>query len=263
MQSNKEKLNKFIDFIEELSLQKSNAWFKNELISRLGGSSSKEIPAEAINEIHELCIKRIIQEHAEKFYSDFKLSDIKCQLISDFIRMETFRRNDNFEDFCLAMFQQIESIVNALVSEENKCIIIRDQFTVVFSANIENSELESAPSYEGKMLWQIIFHPDSSSKQLRNAMSKLMIEWSFDQRFKSIIYFYYCKNKFNHNIFKFNSVLFIGLELYRVRNSNHRGGDFRPGQKEKLEKLIDNQYKNYLKFLGFLEDFTSTINQNI
>ena len=45
-----------------------------------------------------------------------ELVEIKSKLIEDFIRMEHFRRDDNFEDFCLAMFQQLEGTINFLVN---------------------------------------------------------------------------------------------------------------------------------------------------
>ena len=47
----------------------------------------------------------------------FEASDsMKEKLIQDFIRMERFRRDDNFEDFCLAAYQQIELIISTLIT---------------------------------------------------------------------------------------------------------------------------------------------------
>ena len=48
------------------------------------------------------------------FYKDFNLPSINDELCNDYVRMEQYRREDNFEEFCMAMFQQIELIVNTL-----------------------------------------------------------------------------------------------------------------------------------------------------
>jgi hypothetical protein len=113
---NKLKLQKLIDIVIEFAEMKGNEWMKTKLMDRVGvKSSTNAISAPKIEEIYEYCLRKIVREHAEQFYRDFKLVDIKDKLIEDFIRMEKFRREDNFEDFCLAAYQQLENIVNRLV----------------------------------------------------------------------------------------------------------------------------------------------------
>ena len=65
-----------------------------------------------INEIYELCIEQIMRKQGEEFYADFPIESLRPQLIEDYNRMEHFRRKDDFYDFCLAMYQQIENITN-------------------------------------------------------------------------------------------------------------------------------------------------------
>ena len=66
-----------------------------------------------LDSIYELCIEKIIREQATAFYKDFpsKLEEIRPTLVNDYIRMERARRRDDFEEFCMAVYQQIECMV--------------------------------------------------------------------------------------------------------------------------------------------------------
>ena len=57
-------------------------------------------------------MERVIREQATQFYKDFPITDLTSQLIEDYCRMERYRRQNNFGDFCLAVFQQVENITN-------------------------------------------------------------------------------------------------------------------------------------------------------
>ena len=92
MDEQKRDLKTFIDFVNDISNQKGNEWFKAELIDKL----SLQFHLTEIDEIYEYCIKQILKDQATKFYSDFKLISIKDKLIEDYIRMEQYRRDDLF-----------------------------------------------------------------------------------------------------------------------------------------------------------------------
>lgn len=104
-----------IEKIYRLTLQ--DAEFNTALRKRLEIESSANVVLdndERLDEIYELCIKKIMYNQAKDFYKGFCFVDIKEQLIFDFVRMESFRRADNFEDYSLALYQQIEIIVNKI-----------------------------------------------------------------------------------------------------------------------------------------------------
>jgi hypothetical protein len=44
----------------------------------------------------------------------FKNASFKNNLVSDYIRMERFRRRNEFGDYALGLYQQIETILNAI-----------------------------------------------------------------------------------------------------------------------------------------------------
>ena len=110
-----ERLQTTIDKIVRLSGQ--NAEFDKELRKRLGVVSCPTldgIDGNKVDEIYEYCIEKVVKQQATDFYADFPIPTIIGGLVSDFCRMEFFRRKDCFVDFCLSLYQQIECIVNKL-----------------------------------------------------------------------------------------------------------------------------------------------------
>ena len=96
-------------------LTKQDAEFNEELRKKLGLTSvanSAVIDDNRLDQIYEYCIEKIIRKQAEEFYNDFPIAEIREQLQSDFIKMEMFRRKNNFDDFCLSLYQQIENMTN-------------------------------------------------------------------------------------------------------------------------------------------------------
>jgi hypothetical protein len=257
MNYRKENLLKLLNLVEEIAKDKNNDWFKDDLYKRLFFNSYKPISSPVIDEIYEHCIRKIIKEHAEQFYADFKLTKIKEKLIDDFVRMEKFRRDDNFEDFCLAAFQQIEAIVNELSTEN-----IRLYFQKEYNTITHKSKNKANNSYEEKRLWQLILYPGMTKEELNKKIEKNLQDWDFLERFK-LVSFYYNFNKKIYNHHDFNSNYFLLYDLYQTRNLNHRGGKTTEKQDTVIRKVKSNTHKYYFKFLGFLESFTTSININI
>ena len=119
--TNKEYLKKLLDFLQSRVLSNSaNKWFANDLYKLLAPVSDARI-----SDIHEQCIESILQEQAVEFYKDFTILDIRPQLITDFIKMEHWHRRNNIQEFCMALYQQIEAITNFLGEDENLNLIWR------------------------------------------------------------------------------------------------------------------------------------------
>ncbi len=258
MSENKQDLLKLLDFIIEISSTPTNNWFRKELVNRLVSlTSSKSGYSPEISEIHEYCIKKILQDQAIMFYKDFNLQNINNQLCIDYVRMEQYRREDNFEEFSMAMFQQIELIVNTLSNNSIESYV-RDNWNKYLLSWID----KNTGSQKGKLLWQFIFNYKLSEAELLNKINKPIIEWDFNEKYKSVLVYYY----FNKTISNYKEFDFISnniYELYQVRNLNHRGGKKTPRQIEITEKISASKSKYYFKFLGLFEDFVTKVNETI
>jgi hypothetical protein len=261
MSTDKKNLNKLIDFINEICALPGNEWFCEKLKATLISKSSEGLSHLQINEIYEFCLQKIIKEHAEFFYQDFKLINIKSSLIDDFVRMETFRRDDNFEDFCLAAFQQLELIINTL--------IFSSEFSNYFK---ENKDLPSLLKYDNaerkfirkgnQTVGKLVFQTSDQGK-INTQLNTPIQGWFFNHKYRAVLYYYYFNMELKNNFELFDRVYEIGNFLYQGRNLNHRGTGQSQYQKNIIDDLIPNQHKYYFKFLGFLENFITTINKHI
>lgn len=109
-----------------LRLCNQNAEFDKELRKRLDMASSANalsLDVERMDQIYEYCIEKVVRKQAQEFYSAFPISSIRDILVEDFCRMETFRRKDNFGDFCLSLYQQIECMTNSICSNSDLSVI--------------------------------------------------------------------------------------------------------------------------------------------
>lgn len=252
----KESLEKLLLLIDEICNEEENLWFKNELTAKFNKNSSNKI-----NEIYEHCIKLIIKDHANKFYADFKLNDIKDKMIFDFIRMEQFRREDNFEDFCLASFQQFEALVNSLCNENYLITkLIEDKnLPAIFKYDVSSKRFERKGN---QTICNLIFQTTDSDK-IDLFLKQSPKEWYFNIRYRAILYYYYFNNEVKINSDNYEKMYEIGNYLYQGRNINHRGTNSTKYQNSILEKIVPEQHKYYFKFLGFLENFIGTVNINL
>jgi hypothetical protein len=256
----KNKLEKLLLFISELAELPGNEWFKPELRRRLGAGSN-DIENSSLDEIYEFCIEMIIKDQASKFYQNFKISPIKESLIQDFIRMERFRRKDGFEDFCLAGFQQVEAIVNFLISEPSFISKFNSAKNLpsILKLNLETKEFFRA----GTQKVQNLIFLNMKEEKIADFLKKQPVDWFFNHRLRAVLYFFYFKGELKFNTNEFESIYSIGNQLYIIRNTNHRGGNSSDYQERVKEDIMLNFNRYYFKFLGFLEDFVFRVNENV
>jgi hypothetical protein len=255
---NKQNLEKLINFVCEIAELDGNQWMREKLEEKFSQKLDTSIGLPQMDEIYEYCLRKIVKEHAEKFYEEFKLTSIKDKLIDDFIRMEKFRREDKFEDFCMAVYQQVEGIVNALSSKLVKQYIIDNKDVVIYKE--WNKELVM---YEEKKLLQLIFYFKLTEDDVVRKFEKEMLDWDFNDKFKSILFYYYFNKRYISSFAEFQKIAFLGFDLHQARNLNHRGGKITENQQKTILKVQSNSHKYYFKFIGFLEDFITRINYRI
>lgn len=112
----KDKLKKLVQIIGDLLKVEGNEWLIDEILKIIGETSPVEEIAKhsVIQNIHEYCVEQKIEKQATEFYNSFPINEIRDQLIQDYKKMEHERRRDDFENFCLCLYQQIENITNYL-----------------------------------------------------------------------------------------------------------------------------------------------------
>lgn len=248
-----EKLTTTIAKIKNLAQQ--NPEFDQAMRKLFGGTvSAFSVPSDTtsnsqLDEIYEYCISKILKEQAEQFYHDFPIPDIKNQLTEDYIRMEQFRRHNEFGDFCLSAFQQVEGIVNWFCHREKFIKTYEERF----------NEPCDWLDFNGQPFGTLgnLFIP---YKFEENKLKKIdSPDFHFNNRLRAVIYFVSMGD--NPNKYRFDTMYKQINDLYMCRNLNHRGGLLNAQQEGTINAILPHKYQYYLKFTGVLVDFVESINQ--
>ena len=261
MPHSRENLAKLLNLVSQIANQVGNEWLLQELQLKFGTANELGLndTEKSIKKIYELCVKEIIQKQAQNFYQSFKIDAIKPKLEFDFIRMEHFKRDDNFEDFSLALHQQIENIINHLAENNNE-----------FRTAITSKKDEPAYKIYNKTtkvndqfnLSHLLLSNFATQDKIDVVFQKDIFIWDYSQKLKAVLYYFVFKQKV-YNYYDFKSLYDIGNDIYQARNLNHRGGFLYENQKETLNRIERAKDKYYFKFLGFLETLTTSINDNL
>ena len=288
----KEKLKKLVNIIKDLLRLEGNEWLVDELLEIIRETYPIEEIAKhsIIQNINEYCIEDKINKQANEFYSKFPLDEIKDQLVSDYKKMEHERRRDDFENFCLSMFQQVEAIVNyCFRTERIRTFLRRDRNALAFMKWDESKRIY-VPKGDQRLIPFLLkklnpernkhsrnFNPSSQAPYYSLSEKKEVeyfdndgypsIEydpekqtWSISDRLRTILFYCY----FNGEVFnskEFENIFNVGEELRTIRNQNHRESDTPNYRKTKIELILDNKGMYYLKLYGFLHDFALKITQ--
>lgn len=263
-----EKLISTLDKISRLCIQ--NADFDRELRKRLGMvpfANALSLDDERIDQIYEYCIEKVVRKQAKEFYSDFPISSIIDVLIEDFCRMEAFRRKDNFGDFCLSLYQQIECMTNSICTNSDLSTITERMWG--YPAYIKTGpgitpalEVRSEGSYS---VASCVF-PGTNKKTglpyaVEKSKSSLQTLYAND-KIRCIVYFLGYKAAMKSSDYdsyqEFTSLL---SDLYQCRNMNHRGNELTSWEKGNLDKILPYKSVYYLKFLGALTLYVEQIKE--
>ena len=255
-----------IDKIARLTQQ--NTEFDMELRKRLNVASANSVLSddERINDIYEYCIEDIIKKQATEFYADFPLQTIKDRLIGDYIRMESFRRKDNFEDFCLSLYQQIECMTNKLCENKDLSDITEIMWGHPAYLKIEKGKDTSIYNRGGDYtIASLLFPGNNKQSGNTNAFVKsrisLQTQYAMD-KIRTIVYFLGYKAMMKSGDYdSFVEITSLLNDIYQCRNMNHRGNSQNQWEKAPFDRIFPLKSLYYFKFLGVLAQYVEYIKE--
>lgn len=260
-----EKLISTMDKIIRLTQQ--NAEFNTELRKRLNVASANStiIDDERITQIYEYCIEKIIRKQAEEFYADFPLKSIVSILIEDFVRMEYFRRKDNFGDFCLSLYQQIECMTNKLCEDSRLSEITSKMWGChAYVKDEKNVPINLSNRVAGDYsIASLVFPGQNKRTGNLNSIEKsrftLQTQYASD-KMKILVYFLGYKAMMKSGEYE-SYVEFTSLlsDIYQCRNMNHRGNTQNEWELAVLNRIYPLKSFYYFKFLGGLAQYIDYI----
>ena len=249
-----------IDKITRLTQQ--NAEFDMELRKQLKVASANSVLSEdeRINQIYEYCIEEIIRKQANEFYKDFPLQSIKDTLIGDFVRMESFRRKDNFGDFCLALYQQIECMTNRLCEKNELSDITEKMWGYPAYLKVEKGKELSIYNRSGDYTIASLLFRDKTNA-FEKSRKSLQTQYAID-KIRIIVYFLGYKAMMKGSDYdSFIEITLLLNDIYQCRNMNHRGNSQNQWEKETFARIIPLKSLYYFKFLGVLAQYVEYIKE--
>ena len=251
--TNREYLKKLLDFLRERILPiPGNQWFAKELYKLLAPASDARI-----SDIHEQCIESILTQQANEFYKDFVIADLRPQLIADFIKMEHWRRRNNIYEFSLAMYQQVECIVNYISRNNTLCEVFHTMMDCLCFVDAYPPTVDNRNPKSSYTVAQLLFMHDAPTKS-KEILPSL---WAYD-KFKAINYFVCHQTMLtNYQFDQFVGENRIFGELYALRNRVHRGNDLTAKEIERTKQVEINPSRGFLTLTAFLTWFIDSVNK--
>ncbi len=255
-----EKLKATIQKIQLLAAQ--NPEFESEMRALFGGKANAILNDDKrLDDIYEYCIQKIIKKQAEDFYKNFILNSLTPLLISDYVRMEDFRRKDNFGDFCLAVYQQIEAITNT-VCNNHKLLIITEKMWA-YPAFIKNKfELNNVdPTISDRKdsnysIADLIFGKGKAFERSKTSLPNLCAM----DKIRVVVYFLGFKAMLVNSFETFVEITDSINDIYQCRNLNHRGNVPTDFEKKVINRVLNAKSFYYHKFLGLLAQYIEYVN---
>ena len=232
-------------------LTKQDAEFNEELRKKLGITSvanSVIIDDERLSHIYEYCIERIMVEQAENFYKDFPIKEIVNSLKNDFKRMEEFRRKNRFDDYSLALYQQIEGIVNYIFSQES--------FVSTINLLWNSTSYITQKGEQRTISNEIFGSEDYLSKGLERAKNN---QFNANDKVRCVIFFiggFWANNRYPAEFVRLADDVY---DIYLCRNTNHRGSIQNDKTKEKIIAYNEAFAFSYFKFNAALVEFVRIV----
>lgn len=259
-----------IDKVFKLTQQDTE--FKFELLKKLGVMNSINSPTiedERINQIYEYCIEKIIRKQAEEFYNDFPLKSIIPSLVEDFIRMESFKRKDNFGDFCLSLYQQIECITNKLCESQKLTNITEKLWGYpAYIKQEQGKEISIKNRSESNYTIAALVFPGQNKKTgIPNSIEKSQItlqsQYAYD-KIRIIVYFLGYKGMMKISDYdSYKEITSLLYDIYQCRNMNHRGNTQNEWEIETRNRILPLKSFYYFKFHGVLAQYIEFVKSGL
>lgn len=271
---NKQELDRIVAFVKAVKELPGNEEFIAALREVVGDNNTiaslEGIPSEQIEEIYEYCVEKVVQKQAEAFYKNFPIADIIPDLVKDFKRMESFRRKDNFEDFCLALYQQIECITNKLCELPSINNIAEKMWAcpAYIKTEQDSTQLSISNRTDSQyLIANLVFIGSNSKTNVPHAVEKskqsLQTLYAMD-KVRSLVYFLGYKAMMRSGDYD-SYVNFTSLvsDIYAIRNMNHRGSTTNEYEQNKQAAILPQRYSNYLIYLGVLAQYVTYITKGL
>ena len=245
-------------FIKELYDNPDNKEFAAG-INAITLSETKEIRDARFDEIYEYCIEKNARKQANAFYENFPITDIKNQLVRDYLLMESFKRRGDFLNYSAHLFKQIECISSFICRDDSYNTAFKNLYNtpslIDYSEKILSISSRKAKSIPiNKLLF------DEYTKKDNKEKNEIALKDQYIKDKIIIALYFGGYNTCLFNPYEFNNFKFKLSVLYLIRCEADHGGNQRTEKEEDIfKKTIAAKEQHYTSFLKILFYFVDKI----
>lgn len=258
MGQDKKQLKKLLAFVKELYDHPDNKEFAAGIQAIVLDDLKEKNVDNKINEIYEYCIEKILREQAESLYYGFPLTDIKDELISDYIKMERAHRDNNIDDFGIRLYRQIENIVRTLSKDGVLVGVVSAMMDVSFFVNgYNNPQVHDRQVPTGikpiKTIADFVLIPSKRSTKEERKKKTLSDQYAADMA-RLVIYFVCFGGMMQGGVLyeQWRQQTEAFSDIYSIRNRVHGGGECSEHDIQRYDAITSSPTQSYFRLMSFL-----------
>lgn len=255
MGQDKKQLTKLLTFVKELYNDPGNKEFTEGIQSMILSDLTQCKEDSRIAEIYEYCIQRVCRDQAENLYSNFPLSQIKEELVADYIKMEKAHRDNNIDDFGIWLYRQIENIVRTLSKDQTLENVVKRMMDVPYLIiQGRNPQVDKRQSQTRDLKPVNTIAEFVLGSRMEERKGKLLSEQYATDMARFVIY-YVCfqgmmQSGVMYNEWKRQTAAY--LDIYAIRNRVHGGGECSPNNIKRYDEIKASATQSYFELMSFL-----------
>ncbi len=280
MGQEKEYLTKLAAFVKACYEDLNDDDFAAEIKAIVMDDIKDDIQNGKIDEIYELCIHKNLLQQANSVYSSFAISSIRDKLVSRYIKMEKARRENDFDDFGLRVYQQIELIVNTIAEDEEVAYVVERMLRVPYMtrSDREDDRIASRPDgTESQNIGKFVLINSTNAGKSKSQKMLIPLPEQYATDKVRLVVFFICfrgmirtgkinnpdsrRQEYYKDYDEWAHYTQICSDIYTVRNRVHSGKEPSEYEVSRYEDLTQNPEQTYLSFLSFLFFFIQGVNK--
>lgn len=280
MGQEKEYLTKLAAFVKACYEDLNDEDFVAEIKAIVMDDIKDDIQNGKIDEIYELCIHKILLQQANSVYSSFVIPSIKDKLVSRYIKMEKARRENDFDDFGLRVYQQIELIVNTIAEDQEVAYVVEKMLRVPYmtrSERVDDRIASKSDGTESQNIGNFVFINSSNAGKSKSQKMSIPLSEQYATDKVRLVVFFMCfrgmirtgkiynpdsrRQEYYKDYDEWTHYTQICSDIYSVRNRVHSGKEPSEYEVSRYEDLTKNPEQTYLSFLSFLFYFIQGVNK--
>ena len=261
MGQNKEELRRLLAFIDTLVRQPGNDEFVAGLRALLY-SGSNTYDSEKLDQIYEYCIERNLRKQAQGYYESFPIKELVPELVDSYVLMESFKRKDDFLNFCAELFKQIEGITNYICGIKEYGEIFTLLYNCPAFIQFESgtpAKMTSPRKIDSGTIGKLLFDGfDKNKEGIEKCNIELKKQYTQDKIKIALYYAGYASCMYSPT--EFTKITFDISKLFLVRCEADHSGNVRSDKQERIyQEVINNIGKHYVDFISLLNVFVEKI----